>query len=581
MAGSKTLVVCSIDLGTTYSGYAFSFKADYERDPQNVSMNSWKGGKTLSEKAPTSVLLDPKQAFHSFGYEAENKYTELAENDEHNDWYYFNRFKMILHAKKDLKRETKIESHNGKVYEAKKIFMFSIKYLKEHMEEAMRLRGLDIRADEIAWVLTLPAIWTDSAKQFMREAATDAGIPGKQLTFALEPESASIFCQKIPSSKFVDQATSVSTFIEPGKRYVVLDLGGGTADITVHKIGFLGDIHELRSASGGAWGGTRVDEEFRQFILSFVGQDVWTEFMHKQMYDYLDMFREFETKKKTISTETSKRVIVRMPISLTDILKKKSNTTMQKALEKAGYKDKVESKGDKLFVNADFFKSFFSSAVNSIVSHLKDIFQDPASEDPPLVLMVGGFSDSKFVQERLKAAFPSKKFVVPLDAGLAVLKGSVMFGFQPEVIRTRVCKKTYGISFHKPYIPGFHPQSKKTVIDGDVLCSNCFLKFVTIGEKLEVGDKREHSFMDTFQSNERKKITEECHIYTSPSPDPTYVDEVKCEKLGTIYIYPPQGGWPPEMHGKVVMEFGRTEFRVTVYDETNKREFESSFDCLK
>ncbi|KAL3878597.1 hypothetical protein ACJMK2_030933 [Sinanodonta woodiana] len=425
MAGSKTLVVCSIDLGTTYSGYAFSFKADYEHDPQNVLMNSWRGGKTLSEKAPTSVLLDPKQTFHSFGYEAENKYTELAENDEHHDWYYFNRFKMILHVKK-------------------------------------------------------------------------AGIPGEQLTLALEPESASIFCQKIPSSKFVDQATSGSTFIEPGKRYVVLDLGGGTADITVHKIGFLGDIHELRSASGGAWGGTRVDEEFRQFIVSFVGQDVWTEFMHKQMYDYLDMFREFETRKKTISTETSKRVIVRMPISLTDILKKKSNTTMQKALEKAGYKDKVESKGDKLFVNADLFKSFFSSAVDSIVSHLKDIFQDPASEDPPLVLMVGGFSNSKFVQERLKAAFPSKKFVVPLDAGLAVLKGS----------------KTYSISFHKPYIPGFHLQSKITVIDSD-------------------------------------------------------------------QYFHPQRGWPSEIDGKVVMEFGKTEFRVTVYDETNKREFESYFDLLK
>ncbi|KAK3606388.1 hypothetical protein CHS0354_042027 [Potamilus streckersoni] len=580
MAASKIIVVCSIDLGTTYSGYAFSFKADYERDPQNVSMNSWKGGKTLSEKAPTAVLLDPKQAFHSFGYEAENKYTELAETDDHHNWYYFSRFKMMLHKQKDLKREAKIETQDGKVCKAKKIFTFSIKYLKEHMEEAMKIRGLDIRADEMAWVLTLPAIWTDSAKQFMREAATDAGIPGKQLTLALEPESASIFCQKIPSNKFVDQVTSVSTLIEPGKRYVVLDLGGGTADITVHKIGRFGDIHELRSASGGAWGGTRVDEEFRQFIVSIVGQAVWTKFKHKQMYDYLDMFREFETKKKTISTDTSKNIVVRIPVSLTDILKKKSNTTIQKALDKAGYKDKAENKGDKLFINAELFKSFFSSVVDSIISHLKEIFEDPTSEDPPLVLMVGGFSDSKFVQERLKAAFPTKKFVVPMDAGLAVLKGSVMFGFQPEVIRTRVCQKTYGISFHKPYIPGVHPESKRTVIDGDVLCKKCFLKFVTVGEKLEVGDKREHSFIDTFHSNERKKITEECHIYTSPRPDPTYTDELKCEKLGTIFIYPPEGGWPPEMHGRVVMEFGRTEFRVTVYDETNIREFKSSFDFL-
>lgn len=36
------LLVAAIDFGTTYSGYAFSFRHDFERDPLKISTNtSW------------------------------------------------------------------------------------------------------------------------------------------------------------------------------------------------------------------------------------------------------------------------------------------------------------------------------------------------------------------------------------------------------------------------------------------------------------------------------------------------------------------------------------------------------------
>jgi hypothetical protein len=33
----------------------------------------------------------------AFGYEAENKYSELVADGEHEEYYYFHRFKMLLH----------------------------------------------------------------------------------------------------------------------------------------------------------------------------------------------------------------------------------------------------------------------------------------------------------------------------------------------------------------------------------------------------------------------------------------------------------------------------------------------------
>ena len=49
---------------------------------------------------------------------------------------------------------------------ALEVFSESIRYLKDHA-----LRHLDGPDDDIQWVLTVPAIWDDSAKQFMRLAA--------------------------------------------------------------------------------------------------------------------------------------------------------------------------------------------------------------------------------------------------------------------------------------------------------------------------------------------------------------------------------------------------------------------------
>ena len=99
----EKMLVAAIDFGTTYSGYAFSFKHDYQIDPTKVSTNqNWVAGsmQLVSLKAPTCVLFDKNKKFHSFGYEAENVYSELALDNEHQQWYFFRRFKMVLHGAK-------------------------------------------------------------------------------------------------------------------------------------------------------------------------------------------------------------------------------------------------------------------------------------------------------------------------------------------------------------------------------------------------------------------------------------------------------------------------------------------------
>ena len=96
--GSSTFVA-AIDFGTAYSGYAFASKEDFASDPPKYRTNSWLGSKLLSLKTPTAVLLDEIKELVSFGYQAENQFADLLSEYEHQAYFYFHQFKMLLHNK--------------------------------------------------------------------------------------------------------------------------------------------------------------------------------------------------------------------------------------------------------------------------------------------------------------------------------------------------------------------------------------------------------------------------------------------------------------------------------------------------
>lgn len=61
------------------------------------------------------------------------------------------------------------------------VFVEAIRFIKQHMMEnandPTRMGDVTIRSEkDIHWVLTVPAIWNDLAKRFMREAAVDVSL---------------------------------------------------------------------------------------------------------------------------------------------------------------------------------------------------------------------------------------------------------------------------------------------------------------------------------------------------------------------------------------------------------------------
>lgn len=434
------LLTAAIDFGTTFSGYAFSFKYDYKRDPPKISTNqNWKAGSRglMSLKAPTCVLLSPKQELVAFGYEAEDLYSELTFEENHYDHYFFKEFKMLLYETNSLQKLSKalIRDATGKKVPALDLFAHVIRYLKNHLLNVLDIKGTTATNKDVHWVLPVPAIWKKSAKQFMREAANKAGILAEQLTLCLDSEAAFLYSQHLPSTKLMGNPC-VQPFlsVRAGAKFMIIDLGGKTVDISIYQKHSNGTYIELHKPTEWPWGGTKVDEAFYQMIIKIVGASCFLKFKDEFQADNLDIQREFEIKKKKVKPESNSKIVFKLPFSLQSTFEEETGEKLKEVIQQMQYARKMTLQTNNLRMEADLFKEFFREPVNMLVEHLQQLMTEDNLSDVSTLLMVGGFSESPIMQDAIMKAFPDKKVIVPEDAGLAVLKGAVLFGYQSNSV---------------------------------------------------------------------------------------------------------------------------------------------------
>lgn len=577
---STHLFVAAIDFGTTYSGYAFSARDDFQKEPLKINANVWNAGarSLMSHKAPTALLLNPDKSFNSFGYDAENNFAQLAEDDEHHEYYFFHHFKMVLHNNKTLNRNTTVAVVGGddRTLTALEVFSLSIRFLKDDLMGNIQKMVTGIHDRDIKYVLTVPAIWDDKAKQFMREAAKMGGIKETQLSIALEPEAASIFCQHLPVERAGAGNESFLKVAKSGTKYMVVDLGGGTADITVHQRHYDGTLRELLPATGGAFGGKSVDDAFSAFLGEITGEKNMKKLEKEHMDDFIDLFREFETKKRAIYQDKPAKVSITMPVSLIDIVKKdKEKTSMANAVMSSPFGEHVSWGKQKLQISNKQFKKLFTPTIDGIIKHMEGILNEKSFKDVENVLMVGGFADCELVQAAIRDKFKNKRIIVPDEAGLAVLKGAVLFGHVPRTISSRVARHTYGIQSWPAFDPQRHPPEKKVMINGIARCKDAFFKYIEIGQQVTPG----HVESQVFQALKPDEATLECTVYVSNERDPVFVDEEGCTRLGLLTV-----PLDPHRQGAVEVEetlvFGETELHVQAKDMATGTLYEARFDFL-
>ena len=85
--------------------------------------------------------------------------------------YNFLKICLFFNLFQRLSTETKLSDIKGRELPAVDLFSHVIEYFKNHLYEQLKTKGNYMQDENIEWVLTVPAIWDDPEKQFMRKAA--------------------------------------------------------------------------------------------------------------------------------------------------------------------------------------------------------------------------------------------------------------------------------------------------------------------------------------------------------------------------------------------------------------------------
>lgn len=306
------------------------------------------------------------------------------------------------------------------------------------------------------------------------------------------------------------------------------------------------------------------------------GKDVIETFKADCLEDWVDILRHFETKKRSINTKKRVRETFKIPLELMKIYTKLTKKEPEEVVEhNKEYEGRLKWTAGKLRIDGEIMKGWFAESCRNTIKHISDLLGDKSCSGTDTILLVGGFSESSVLHEAVKESFKDKRLIVPDEAGLAVLKGAVMFGYDPVIISSRVAKCSYGIRVYRDFDERKHPKNKREQIGGKIKCKDVFALHVKKGQELIVGDSQSSQRYTPLEADQMSLIFD---VYTSTQENPQFVTDESCTYIGQLEVDIPGSG--KERGVWVNMVFGGTELVVKGKDEKTGKESKAHFDFL-
>ncbi|XP_060571732.1 heat shock 70 kDa protein 12A-like [Ruditapes philippinarum] len=260
---------------------------------------------------------------------------------------------------------------------------------------------------------------------------------------------------------------------------------------------------------------------------------------------------------------------MRIPESLRKKYKRQSTKTFTNAVETSSYADNITSVADKIKFDPFLFKKLFDGSLTKTIQHTESLIKKLTVQQIKAILMVGGFSESPMLQERVKSCFRGIDVIIPAEASSSILRGALIFGHSPTSISERVLRYTYGISIYTPFITGKHPESKRENTDSGPQCRDVFNKHVERNQNVKVGEPQVVKSYSPVNKNQ--KIIP-FSIYASDMKDPEYTD-VGCKFVGEMQIELQDRKIDVSRKVEVSLTFSGTEIEVKAKDvKTGKYE---------
>ena len=450
-------LIVGVDFGTTYSGVA----AAYSATPDDVDIiKTWPGGNGItSDKVPTEISYDVKettvdhvddakvQASIKWGFQFKPEESRLRCVK-----LFLDRNQKLPHFVSPLETAAQLRKCNRTVMDA--VSDYLTKIYEHTMETLTRRYGESfMNSTEVDFILTVPAVWSDAAKNATLQAAERAGMGSRhELKLISEPEAAAVYTLK----------TIQPSGLKMGDNFIVCDAGGGTVDLIAYKVT---QVHPLRVeesavGTGGLCGSAFLNYRFEDHVKERIGEERYNTMREKKPKTWMMGLRYFEEfVKRNFNEEEHSEVNVPFPGLPDD--------------EEAGLESGF------LVMTAAQVKAIFEPVITQVIELVEGQVTAIKEKNGRVsgIILVGGFGQSNYLYTRLKQHFNSAppppyserptheiagleksvEVLQPLHAWTAVVRGAVLRGIEGSMVESRKSRWHYGTSYATVFDESLHP----------------------------------------------------------------------------------------------------------------------------
>ncbi|PKK64400.1 actin-like ATPase domain-containing protein [Rhizophagus irregularis] len=565
MSLKNVQVIVGIDFMTTFSG--FSYCHILSRD--NIVTNDKWDEITGQFKTNTVLQYDDEFEVIKWGIPALAK--RQGRRNDNTETQPVELFKLCLgNLEENLKPILTVNY--------KKAITDYLREMGKLIKERIECHWEDLNIfEEVLFVLTVPAEYSEKEKAIMRDCAYKAGLINVKSTdllqFTTEPEAAAVYCMEhcLKEHDLGDTDSTETTFM-------IVDCGGGTVDLTTRKI--VGrSVGEITERSGDYCGSSFVDQAFLEHLKTILGHVAINKLRENHYKQLQYMVQKFCRQAKFLFTGDDKKFHYELDILDTarDLQKYVTGDT----------EELMESKQWLIDIKFNEIKSMFDPVVKRILK-LIDVQLEDCNKECSIMFLVGGFSQSIYLQKKIREKFKDvvKIITLPTHPIATVVRGATLYGLglydnvnniDSENVRlkltTRKLKFTYGIKIFDTWKKS-DPKERKTP-KGEIIR---FLPIEGATKGKEVKIDEDVIVDNLLGPNNPFQTAATFHVYYTREANAKYCDEPGMEYLGKLKINLPDVHLGYNRPLKFGLSFGRMEIKATARYTINGQSRLKTFD---
>jgi molecular chaperone DnaK (HSP70) len=532
-------------------------------DDPNSKVYVYDFGKTT--KTPSAVLFKNNTPI-AFGSEAIQKIQQSIDPNFLQEHFLVKSFKLLLND-----YDEQIQDGISATDVATILLTNILDIIMEKIESSRP----GTTKDQIRWVFTVPAVWNERAKARTIQAIVNAGFvestdanDDAHLLLIHEPEAAAVCCiQNTVTNTPVANATESNPFasagppIPEGSVVLIIDAGGGTIDVTVHKVE-RGLLKEKTIRGGGKFGSEMLDKAFWEVLDKEFGKDLMTEYKENFKLDCFRLNEEWCNQKLKIR-DIGKLVNVQISPSLISTLEN-ANITSTKI--RKGTQMAIKLTGQDV---TDIYTTVMDSVISLIKDQVEQVKLLPRFQEINYTYIVGGFGSCVALQNRIKMEFSQSELGVitcPVAPENAIMSGAAIVGINSEFIKARRSTMTYGIQTNKACHLGEIPGAESACIRGEFVYTGVLDKYVIAGAEV----LPERPVTKIYKVSDPNQTVIELLLFGSTSKTVKLISEPNTVQIGNaIRITFPKGTGAREI--SVSFYFGRGSLKIVAIGPTGEK----------